>query len=476
MKRHYVDLTALSSDEDNCPRKSIKNVSEIESLTANIDCRIRLSWVDGLAAEANRDAVPLRSLLSMGDLKSMVQINYMIDIGFLMATLPVKYGSIPILCIHGMSESQFPAQTMLPMLKHKHPNVTFHKPQMPFTYGTHHTKAMMLFYQNDTLHFVVHTANLVRGDWGLKTQGIWISPLLELKQSEMVSSEFENTLVDYLSCYGNVTKFLQSQVRRFDFGPCRAHLIPSVPGRHVTGEGQRHRYGHMKVRQILVDSPSMKRWTFKSTDLLVFQSSSVGNLGYQLEHWWGGEMLNSFTGSRCWDPSIMRMIYPSVDNVQNSFEGYDAGECLPFDKNTYAKISHYLRPRLCSWKAKVFTRTRAIPHIKTYCLTDPDTKAMPYFILTSANLSKAAWGLLEKQGSQLFIRNYELGILLTPDLFDSREYLYAKDQAVTAPDAVSIAVPYDIPTVKYTYDEHVWNWNENYPKPDIFGRQWLVNG
>jgi len=32
----------------------------------------------------------------------------------------------------------------------------------------------------------------------------------------------------------------------------------------------------------------------------------------------------------------------------------------------------------------------------------------------SANLSKAAWGALEKKGAQLMIRSYEIGVLFLP--------------------------------------------------------------
>ncbi|MXQ99786.1 hypothetical protein E5288_WYG016834 [Bos mutus] len=35
----------------------------------------------------------------------------------------------------------------------------------------------------------------------------------------------------------------------------------------------------------------------------------------------------------------------------------------------------------------------------------------------SANLSKAAWGALEKSGTQLMIRSYELGVLFLPSAF-----------------------------------------------------------
>jgi len=43
------------------------------------------------------------------------------------------------------------------------------------------------------------------------------------------------------------------------------------------------------------------------------------------------------------------------------------------------------------------------------------------FCIHSANLSKAAWGALEKNGSQLMIRSYELGVLFLPEQFVSDE-------------------------------------------------------
>ena len=42
------------------------------------------------------------------------------------------------------------------------------KPKYP--YGTHHTKMMLLTYEDGGLRVVVHTANLVPGDWENRTQ------------------------------------------------------------------------------------------------------------------------------------------------------------------------------------------------------------------------------------------------------------------------------------------------------------------
>ena len=42
--------------------------------------------------------------------------------------------------------------------------------------------------------------------------------------------------------------------------------------------------------------------------------------------------------------------------------------------------------------------------------------------ICSANLSKAAWGALEKQNSQLMIRSYEIGVLFLPKHFVRHTY------------------------------------------------------
>lgn len=39
---------------------------------------------------------------------------------------------------------------------------------------------------------------------------------------------------------------------------------------------------------------------------------------------------------------------------------------------------------------------------------------MHNIVFCSANLSKAAWGALEKKGTQLKIRSYEIGVLYLP--------------------------------------------------------------
>lgn len=61
-----------------------------------------------------------------------------------------------------------------------------------------------------------------------------------------------------------------------------------------------------------------------------------------------------------------------------------------------------------------------MPHLKIYCRHLGQEPA--WLCLTSANLSKAAWGW--RQGCSLRVLNYELGVLLLP----SREQAYQKSR------------------------------------------------
>ncbi|OXB68046.1 hypothetical protein ASZ78_014731 [Callipepla squamata] len=71
---------------------------------------------------------------------------------------------------------------------------------------------------------------------------------------------------------------------------------------------------------------------------------------------------------------------------------------------------------------------------------------------TSANLSKAAWGALEKNGTQLMIRSYELGVLFLPSAFGlDKGYFHVKGKMLSEgkDSATTFPVPFDLPPEQY---------------------------
>jgi len=67
------------------------------------------------------------------------------------------------------------------------------------------------------------------------------------------------------------------------------------------------------------------------------------------------------------------------------------------------------------WECYSRKRSKAMPHIKTYCRISSNCTEMSWFLLTSANLSKAAWGRkLKSKDQSNYIMAHEAGVLFLP--------------------------------------------------------------
>ena len=174
----------------------------------------------------------------------------------------------------------------------------------------------------------------------------------------------------------------------------------------------------MKLRKILSVHGATSEYIYNKWPVIC-QFSSIGSLGAKPESWLIGEFLKSFTTLSLSGPvlasSSLKLIFPCVENVRQSLEGYRAGGSLPYSIKTHSK-QEYLTKYLHHWKSDDKGRTHASPHIKTYFRVSPEMTKIMFVLLTSSNLSKAAWGCLEKSSSQLFIRSYELGVLFIPKI------------------------------------------------------------
>lgn len=140
-----------------------------------------------------------------------------------------------------------------------------------------------------------------------------------------------------------------------------------------------------------------------------------------------------------------------------------------------------------------------MPHIKTF--TRYSGQKLAWFLLTSANLSKAAWGALQKNNSQLMIRSYELGVLFLPSvgtqgcLFsctsddvplevkhqDGKDCEVKTKKLVTlswqgsedsSSKVIRLPVPYELPPKPYSAEDVPWCWDRRYAKKDVEGQVW----
>jgi Tyrosyl-DNA phosphodiesterase len=95
-------------------------------------------------------------------------------------------------------------------------------------------------------------------------------------------------------------------------------------------------------------------------------------------------------------------IYITVDDITQDAQ----------DNSKSKQIRKELKPLLYRWSGDDKQgRNRAMPHIKSYCryrCASDNTVQIAWFLLTSANMSTSAWGVVQPDG-QLCVRTYELG-------------------------------------------------------------------
>jgi tyrosyl-DNA phosphodiesterase-1 len=94
-----------------------------------------------------------------------------------------------------------------------------------------------------------------------------------------------------------------------------------------------------------------------------------------------------------------------------------------------AKQLQYLKPHLYHWagdghqhtpspERREAGRRRAAPHIKTYIRFSNALKSkIDWALVTSANISKQAWGEARNSVGDVRISSYELGVLVTPEMY-----------------------------------------------------------
>ncbi|KAJ6397057.1 hypothetical protein OIU77_021987 [Salix suchowensis] len=446
--------------------------------------------VKELPAWANTSCVSINDVIK-GDILAAILSNYMVDMDWFTHVRQLQKFLMSWLFM-GRVKRRKPA------------NWIMHKPRLPISFGTHHSKAMFLVYPRG-VRVIVHTANLIFVDWNNKSQGLWMQDFPWKEEEPGKGCGFENDLVDYLSMLkwpefivklpnlGSIS-INASFFKKFDYSNAVVRLIASVPGYH-TGANLR-KWGHMKLRSVLQECTFDNE--FKRSPL-VYQFSSLGSLDEK----WMTELASSMSSGYAEDKTPLglgepQIIWPTVEDVRCSLEGYAAGNAIPSPLKNVEK--GFLKKYWAKWKASHTGRCRAMPHIKTF--TRYNGQKLAWFLLTSSNLSKAAWGALQKNNSQLMIRSYELGVLFLPSsikrygsgfsctsnggpsmdncgsLADSEELgtklatLKWQGTSNLASKVILLPVPYELPPEPYSSEDVPWSWDRRYSQKDVYGQVW----
>ncbi|GLH16808.1 Putative tyrosyl-DNA phosphodiesterase [Gryllus bimaculatus] len=401
-------------------------------------------------------SITFRELLDpgLGDLRASLQINFLVELPWVMHHY--KHQGVddkPLLILHG-EDSDDLKKNNLP------PNITAVRIKTPHPFGHHHTKMSLFHYEDGSVRVVVSTANLVASDWHNRTQGLWISPACpELPEEADTKAgdsptEFKTDLLRYLCAY-QIPELQEwvSIVRQADFSEIRVCFIGTVPGTHRGPDmdrwGHRRLAAHLKKHAVGVDPT----WS------VVAQCSSIGSLGTHPEAWMLDELRASMTlgkgTSMIQGLPPFKVIYPSKQNVYDSVDGALGGDCLPYSMHTHSKQT-WFTSFLYQWKSDVRFRTKAVPHIKTYTRMSPCGSRLAWFHLSSANLSKAAWGMNKKtktSGTGVFMMSYEAGVLFLPEILINKPvFSVGKSDDKTPP----FPLPYDAPLTRYNPSDKPW--------------------
>jgi hypothetical protein len=117
-------------------------------------------------------------------------------------------------------------------------------------------------------------------------------------------------------------------------------------------------------------------------------------------------------------------------------------------------ILAYMWKSYSEWRADRLGRSGVMPHTKSYCRTSPCHNKMAWFLLTSANVSRAAWGRVINDGEGVFVKNYEAGVMFLPKFFD--EDCFEIGESSDNKNVRLFPFLFDLPLTEYKAKDHPW--------------------
>lgn len=337
------------------------------------------------------------------------------------------------------------------------------------------------------------------------TQAVWASPSLPLLAHEALSADgdshdellelgsggrFKIDFLNYLRSYNTKRPTcapLVEKLLKHNFSSIRGTLVGSVPGRHSREPARNTLWGWPALNAALSALPSIDGGE------VVSQISSVATLGVTDAYLSKTIFRTLSASSNGAKHPKHKIVFPTADEVRRSLDGYNAGSSIhmKIQSTQHQKQLSYMKPFLHHWagdgpqhtadRKPEFNalRNRAAPHIKTYLRFTSDLKRLSWALVTSANLSKPAWGEAANAAGDVRIQSYELGVLVWPELWGKDAIMvpvFGKDMpsAESETTVVGFRMPYDLPLTKYAATDLPWCATASYHEPDWKGQMYNV--
>ncbi|WQF83508.1 Putative tyrosyl-DNA phosphodiesterase I [Colletotrichum destructivum] len=467
----------------------------------------QLTRIRDLPEAANKDTVTLKDILGDPLIAECWEFNFLHDIHFLMSHFDEDTRNlVKVHVIHGFWKKEDPNRLALQEDAEAYPNVELHGAFMPEMFGTHHSKMMVLIRHDDSAQVIIHTANMIVRDWTNMTNAVWRSPLLPLLSDDHAEDasatdhpfgtgkRFKHDLLSYLRAYNArrpITRTLVTHLCNYDFSSVRATFIASVPGRHPIHDTSQTAWGWPALKRALGSVPVQE-----GESEIVVQVSSIATLG-PTDSWIQKCLFDSLAASKNKPSSRpkpkFKVVFPTADEIRRSLDGYASGGSIhtKIQSQQQMKQLQYLRPIFCHWandapEGKMLSETaaiqkagreRAAPHIKTYIRYGE--KSIDWALVTSANISKQAWGEATGASQEVRIASWEVGVLVWPSIITDNATMVGTFETDMPPreggsgdTVVGLRIPYDLPLQSYGKDEIPWVASMAHTEPDRMGRFW----
>eukprot|EP00592_Proboscia_alata_P002683 CAMPEP_0194370144 /NCGR_PEP_ID=MMETSP0174-20130528/18452_1 /TAXON_ID=216777 /ORGANISM="Proboscia alata, Strain PI-D3" /LENGTH=756 /DNA_ID=CAMNT_0039147445 /DNA_START=28 /DNA_END=2298 /DNA_ORIENTATION=- len=415
----------------------------------------------------------------------IVVCNFLIDFDFLLQEVPELvsvqkaiffYGSGDPSSWNSLSSSTNNTVEFHRLNPSEEPSSPSYKTANPlkykFPFGCHHTKMFLVGFDDGRLRVIVHTANLQYGDIYLKTQGAYLQDFFPKRNTTTsisagkptyAASDFEDTLVEYLESYGHDKLYnwrennskepkqsLTQHLRNYDFSAASVILIPSCPG-YYSMPNKCKRQGYLKLKDAIAQHSNAK----DSESPVVCQFSSIGSFS---EKWLSDFVacLRQEEPRKHLSKDNVILVFPTTKDIRDSIEGYRGGNSVPARAKNVKKS--FLRPLYSKWTSSSTTninnpyhQPQNVPHIKTYyMLSNDSSNELEWFVLTSHNLSKAAWGEVQKgkYGFCFKILSWELGVYCASSLLNFGKTSFSIPTLVSANESFPFPIKHDLVTEK----------------------------
>lgn len=283
--------------------------------------------------------------------------------------------------------------------------MTIVRPEFPKfpAYGVMHSK-VILIWRASGLRVVVSTGNLMEHDYEVVQNALFIQDLPALEEPDVQEGcQFKTDLERTLIRLG--LKSYPLNFDHFDWSRMKAILIASEPGNHFID-------GRSSTGLVALQRHTRHFISCLPCEATVeYQCSSLG----KLDSAWLGQFLSCACGaasSKAPDrpESRFKIVFPTLESAQRSPLGPGAfGTIFCKSKDWQASSTPRSSFYQCSsWKLK----GRPL-HTKLMMVEANEQPA--YYYLGSHNFTAAAWGRFVKDGKQLMVCNFELGVLLRPE-------------------------------------------------------------